>query len=67
MLAMVLFGVGEILGCFFIGYIVDKKGSKYATIFNLAIMLIMGGVTIAYIQVYKYGILAYLMCFMWGF
>lgn len=64
---MVLFGVGEILGCFFIGYIVDKKGSKVATIFNVVIIILMGGVTIAYICVYKYGFLAFLMCFLWGF
>jgi len=52
MLAMVLFGVGEILGCFFIGFIVDRKGSKVATLFNLVIILIMGLVTIAFIETY---------------
>ncbi|CDW77194.1 major facilitator superfamily protein [Stylonychia lemnae] len=67
MLAMVLFGVGEILGCFFIGFIVDRKGSKVATIFNLVIILIMGAVTITFIEVYKYGALAFIMCFFWGF
>lgn len=49
MLAMVLFGVGEILGCFFIGHIVDKYGSRVATVFNIIIMLIMGALTILYI------------------
>jgi len=66
MLAMVLFGVGEILGCFFIGFIVDRKGSKVATLFNLGIILIMGLTTIAFIEYYQYGWLAYFMCFMWG-
>lgn len=67
MLAMVLFGVGEILGCFFIGFIVDRYGSKTATIFNLLIILIMGGVTLAFIFIYDFGALAFVMCFMWGF
>ena len=67
MLAMVLFGVGEILGCFFIGFIVDRYGSKIATIFNLLIMLTMGLVTIAFIVVYEFNYLAFLMCFLWGF
>lgn len=67
MLAMVLFGVGEILGCFFIGYIVDHFGSKVATIFNLVIIALMGGVTLTFIFIYDFGWLAFLMCFMWGF
>ena len=67
MLAMVLFGVGEILGCFFIGFIVDRYGSKVATVFNLFIILIMGLLTIGFIHNYKYGALAFLMCFFWGF
>lgn len=50
MLAMVGFGVGEVLGGFFIGFIVDKYGSKVAILCNLLIILIMAGVTIAFIH-----------------
>lgn len=64
---MVFFGVGEVLGCFFIGLIVDKLGSKLATIFNLLIITAMFGVTIAFILRFKFDILAYIMCFLWGF
>ena len=67
MLAMILFGVGEILGCFVIGYIVDHFGSKKATILNMIILLIMGAITITFILIYKFGFLAFLMCFLWGF
>lgn len=67
MLAMVLFGVGEIIGCFYIGLIVDRYGSKVATIHNLFIILIMAGFTFAFIIVYKFNWLAFVMCFMWGF
>lgn len=65
--AMIMFGLGEILGCFFIGYIVDKYGSRPATFVNIAIMSIMTLVTLAYCFQYEYGFLAYVMCFMWGF
>jgi predicted MFS family arabinose efflux permease len=67
MLAMVLFGVGEILGCFYIGFIVDKWGSKMAIFHNMVIILIMGGMTFAFIAVYEFNALAFLMCFFWGF
>ena len=66
MLAMVLFGVGEILGGFLIGSIVDRFGTKAAIICNLVIILIMFGVTSAFIEVYKFNALAWIMCFMWG-
>jgi len=49
MLAMVLFGIGEIIGCFFIGTIVDKLGSKVAQICNIVLILLMTGFTIAFV------------------
>jgi hypothetical protein len=50
MLAMVGFGVGEVTGGFFIGFIVDKYGSKVAILCNLLIILVMTGVTLAFIH-----------------
>jgi MFS family permease len=49
MLAMVGFGFGEIFGGFFIGYIVDRYGSKIAIMYNLLIILVMFGITMAFI------------------
>jgi MFS family permease len=49
MLAMVGFGVGEILGGFLIGYIVDKFGTKMAILMNLVLIVIMFAITIAFI------------------
>jgi hypothetical protein len=49
MLAMVGFGFGEIFGSFFIGYIVDRYGSKIAIMCNLVIILLMFGITMAFI------------------
>lgn len=67
MLAMVLFGVGEVLGCFFVGYFIDKFGSKFAVLVNLLIILAMSGVTFAFIMIYEFNSLAWIMCFLWGF
>jgi predicted MFS family arabinose efflux permease len=64
---MIMFGIGELLGCFFIGYVVDKYGSRPAIYVNLAIMLTMGVVTMIYCIRFQFGFLAYVMCFMWGF
>jgi predicted MFS family arabinose efflux permease len=49
MLAMVGFGVGEVFGGFFIGFIVDRWGTKLAIVCNLAIILLMNGITLAFI------------------
>jgi MFS family permease len=67
MLAMILFGIGEILGCFFIGLIVDKFGSKTASVMNILIMTCMTIVTFIYCWIWEFGWLAFLMCFLWGF
>lgn len=65
-LAMIAFGVGEILGCFFIGWIVDRFGSKNAAWANVGICLVMTVVTVAFLVVNEYNALAYIMAFMWG-
>jgi predicted MFS family arabinose efflux permease len=64
---MALFGLGEILGAFFIGYFIDKIGSKLSTLINLAIILIMGAVSLGYIIGEKWNALAWIMPFFWGF
>lgn len=64
---MVAFGAGEILGCFFIGYIVDKYGSKTASVVNIGIMAVMLGVTFGFLIDFKYNFLVFAMTFMWGF
>ena len=65
--AFIMFGLGEILGCFFIGYIVDKYGSRPATYANIVIMSVMTAITILSCIIYDYGFLSFLMCFLWGF
>jgi predicted MFS family arabinose efflux permease len=67
MLAMVGFGVGEVFGGFFIGFIVDRYGTKTAILCNLVSILLMNGVTLAFIYQFKFNALPWIMCFLWGF
>ena len=66
-LAMIAFGCGEVMGCFFIGFIMDKMGSKKASFFILGIIVIMTGVSVVFITIDRYSALAFVMAFMWGF
>ena len=49
MLTMVAFGVGEILGCLFIGKIVDRTNNRVAGFVNLFIIVTMTGLTLGFI------------------
>jgi hypothetical protein len=49
MLAMVFMGVGEVLGSFSIGYIIDKFGNKLACLIDGFIVVIMFVVTIIFL------------------
>ena len=63
---MVAFGVGEVLGCFFIGSIVDRFGSRKTCFVNIGICVSMTTVTLIFIGINEYSALAYVMCFLWG-
>ena len=67
MIAMVLFGLGEVLGCFFIGYIIDKFGSRKSVFVNIVIFIVMIFFTFAFLYQYEYNYFTFLMTFMWGF
>jgi predicted MFS family arabinose efflux permease len=66
-LAMNFFGVGGVLGSFFIGFIVDKFGSKDAVMFNVSICFVMTLITVTFCLADWKMSLACLMCFLWGF
>jgi MFS family permease len=67
MLAMVMLGVGEVTGCFFIGLIVDRFGSKTAILCNIVLITLMMSSTIAFIIIFEFNWIVWLMCFLWGF
>lgn len=42
---MVAFGAGEVLGCYFIGWVVDKFGSKKTAYVNIGVCIAMTAAT----------------------
>lgn len=64
---MTALGVGEFLGSPLIGWLIDKKGSRFVCFINASLMLVTLAVTVAFIVVDEYNWLAWLMTFMWGF
>jgi predicted MFS family arabinose efflux permease len=64
---MVLFGVADIIGGLFVGYLVDKIGSKKTCLFNTGFMVITACSTLYSIHLNELNAFSYLMCFIWGF
>jgi predicted MFS family arabinose efflux permease len=64
--AMVGFGIGEFLGGFMSGTIIDQIGSKYAALVNFFLILIAGILQSFVISQLHFGVLAYVACFFWG-
>jgi len=67
MLAMMALGLGQIFGCFYTGFIVDKCGSKFAAKQNLMLLLLALLSVVLYLHKETYlPSYAYLMTFLWG-
>lgn len=64
---MIAFGCGEVMGCFYIGFIMDRLGSRKASYFILINIIIMTVISVIFIVINKYSALAFIMAFMWGF
>ena len=67
MLAMLVFGIGEVLGSFFIGQIIDSQGSKLVSIINMVLIVVMTFITLAFLGINQFNLLAFVMTLMWGF
>ena len=67
MLAMLVFGIGEVLGGFFIGQIIDSHGSKLVSIINVVLIVVMTFITLAFLGINQFNLLAFVMTLMWGF
>ncbi|MFS8160083.1 MAG: hypothetical protein ACMG6E_07715 [Candidatus Roizmanbacteria bacterium] len=66
MFAMVAFGVGEICGGPILGFVVDKKGNKAATVTNMIMISIQTMFVLLFLYFNEYNWLAYAMTFTWG-
>jgi len=67
MIAMVIFGLGEVVGGILIGLVIDRKGSRYVAIVNVLVVLLMTFSTLSFLGINKFNLLAFLMTFMWGY
>jgi len=50
-IAMVIFGLGEVMGGLIIGQIIDRRGSRYVAVVNVLIVFIMTFVTLAFLGI----------------
>lgn len=64
---MVAFGFGEILGGPVLGFIIDKKGNRAATLANLIMIFTETVLVLLFLYFNEYTWLAFAMAFMWGF
>jgi predicted MFS family arabinose efflux permease len=67
MLAMLVFGIGEVLGSFFIGQIIDSQGSKLVSLINVVLIVVTAFVTLAFLGINQFNLLAFVMTLLWGF
>lgn len=67
MFAMTALGVGEMMGGFFIGFIIDKVGNRAAVYSNLVLIVIQTVFMLLYLYSNTFGWLAFAMTFTWGF
>lgn len=63
MLSMVALGLGEMIGCLFIGYIIDRFGNRLTSIFSLSFILAQTFITVVFLILNTYGPLVFLMTF----
>eukprot|EP00347_Sterkiella_histriomuscorum_P023914 403332950 len=65
--SMVSLGLGEIVGGFFIGQVIDKMGNKSASIINMVCVAIQTLVVILFLYRNKFSLMVFFMTFIWGF
>ena len=66
MQAMIMFGVGSMIGTIAIGYITDRFGSKIGVLFNLTSVVFMTVVSVYFIADFSYSWIAFMMALSWG-
>ena len=63
---MVALGVGQIIGGVAIGLLLDKIGPKKCSLLNVALVILVSGLTIGYVYKNEYSFFAYVVTFFWG-
>lgn len=66
LIAMVFFGIGEVIGSYFIGTLIDRYSTKMASFVLIVIDVVMIVTTIISIYRLKYDVWTFIMTFLWG-
>ena len=64
--AFSLFGAGEIIGSILQGFVIDSCGPRSATGLLMVILIAMTALTCYNLKFLQFGILSYIMNFLWG-
>jgi predicted MFS family arabinose efflux permease len=65
--AMISFGFGEVIGGIIHGKVIDRWGSKNASIINVFICISMILMTLISLILNQYNWISFFMCFLWGY
>jgi predicted MFS family arabinose efflux permease len=66
MLALVMFGVGSLIGTSMIGYITDNKSSEVGVAVNVMFMMLMVASSLWFLEKDEYNGMAFVMSLSWG-
>jgi fucose permease len=64
--AMIPLGIGEMIGGLIFGSVNDKMGQKAGITYCLIMTIIAFAMLFAYIEIYKFSVLAFFMTLIWG-
>ena len=64
---MIAFGFGELFAGLSHGPLIDRIGSKRATLVNTLIMFLVFAIVLSSIWINKFGVLSFVMAFFWGY
>ena len=67
MYAMICLGIGEIVGSFVVGQVIDRKGSKVTSYLTVGLILLQTVLMLWFIGQNTYGVLVFVLTFVFGF
>ena len=67
MYAMICLGIGEIVGSFVVGQVIDRKGSKVTSYLTVGLILLQTVLMLWFIGQNTYGLLVFVLTFVFGF
>ena len=66
LMAMIAFGLGDMVGAFLEGQLVDRLGTQKSLVGLLVIILTCAATTLVFNEIHEFTALAFVMSFFWG-